>query len=70
MIKLKSVIAILIEFFWFFAIIAGLAGKPQEVWAAGQNQPASEAGSAATGQSLYELKAKLWQTTDKYTCNL
>ena len=31
MIKLKAAVAILIEFFLLFAIITGLAGKPQEV---------------------------------------
>ena len=63
MMKSGKAVVFPVLFLFIFTIFAGLAGKPQEVWAAGQSQLAGGAGAAA-GESLDELKAKLWKTTD------
>lgn len=50
-----------------FAIITGVSGENHEFWAIEQSPPQTgEAGAAATGDSLDELKTKLWQATSDY----
>ncbi len=63
MIKSGKAVVFPVLFLFIFTLFAGVADKPQEVWAAGQSQLAGGIGAAA-GESLDELKAKLWKTTD------
>ncbi|TEB10774.1 Protease inhibitor [Pelotomaculum propionicicum] len=55
MIKSGKNIVFPVMLLFIFTIFAGLAGKPQEVRAAGQSLLAGGAGAAAAGESLYEL---------------
>ncbi|HOV80488.1 MAG TPA: hypothetical protein PK728_10360, partial [Bacillota bacterium] len=64
MIKSGKTVVFPVLFLFIFTLLAGLAGRPREVWAAGQSQAAAGAGAAATGESLDELRAELWKTTD------
>lgn len=63
MIKSNVTVALIIVFLLVTNIIIGSA-YPQDVWAAEQSQVAAGAGGAATGESLGELKEKLWKATD------
>ncbi|OPX91726.1 protease complex subunit PrcB family protein [Pelotomaculum sp. PtaB.Bin117] len=65
MIKSGRIAVFPVIFFMIFAVVIYLPGKPREVWAAAQSPPADAAGAAA-GESLAELKAKLWQATSDY----
>ncbi|MDF9408359.1 MAG: hypothetical protein A4E52_00767 [Pelotomaculum sp. PtaB.Bin013] len=66
MIKPGKIAVFPVVFLLIFVIFTGLAGNPTDVWAAEQNLLANEAGAAAAGESLDELKAKLWQATSDY----
>jgi len=64
MIKSGKTAVFPVIFLLIFTLFAGLAGKPQEVWAAGQSRLAGGAGAAAAGESLYELKEKMGNVTN------